>query len=63
MIDFHNHVLPGLDDGSKNIEQTLSMLKTASDQGITDVICTVHYQHPKMDGIDINYDIIEKVPI
>ena len=59
MIDFHNHVLPGLDDGSKNIEQTLSMLKTASDQGITDVICTVHYQHPKMDGIDINYDIVK----
>ena len=58
MIDFHNHVLPGLDDGSKSMEQTLSMLKSASEQGITDIICTVHYQHPKMDGIEINYDIV-----
>jgi len=59
MIDFHNHVLPNLDDGSKSMEQTLSMLKTASEQGITDIICTVHYQHPKMDGIEISYDIVQ----
>jgi len=58
MIDFHNHVLPGLDDGSKTMEQTISMLNHAISQGITDVICTVHYQHPKMDGIEINLKIV-----
>ena len=59
MIDFHNHVLPNLDDGSKSMEQTLSMLKTASEQGITDIVCTVHYQHPKMNGYEVNYEIVQ----
>lgn len=54
MIDFHNHVLPGLDDGPENWEQSLNMLRSAADQGTTDVVNTVHYQHPQMDGKDIS---------
>ena len=50
MIDFHNHVLPNVDDGPKTIEESIEMLKFASNQGITDVVNTVHFQHPKMDG-------------
>ena len=49
MIDFHNHILPGVDDGSKNIEMSINMLRSAQEQGITDVINTVHFQHPKVD--------------
>ena len=53
MIDFHNHILPSVDDGSKSIDMTLSMLKHAENQGITDVVNTVHFQHPKMNYIKI----------
>lgn len=60
MIDFHNHVLPNLDDGSKTMDQTIAMLNTAVDQGITDVICTVHYQHPKMEGYEVSHDIVNE---
>ena len=49
MIDFHNHILPDVDDGPKTIEESLMMLSVAADQGITDIINTVHFQHPKMD--------------
>lgn len=58
MIDFHNHVLPCIDDGSKSMEQTISMLRSAVNQGITDIICTVHYQHPKMENCIIDYEIV-----
>ena len=58
MIDFHNHILPNIDDGSDSIETSISMLENAAKQGITDVVNTVHYQHPKVDGVDINYEII-----
>ena len=34
MIDFHNHILPGVDDGSESIKMSLSMLKKAAKQGI-----------------------------
>ncbi len=53
LIDFHNHVLPAADDGSKSMEMSLNMLRTAADQGITDVINTIHYQHPKIGDFRI----------
>ena len=57
MIDFHNHVLPNVDDGPKTMTESISMLRHAHEQGITDVVQTVHFQHPKMDGknVDLNY--------
>lgn len=43
MIDIHSHVLPGIDDGSKNITMSLEILKGLEEQGVTDLICTPHY--------------------
>ena len=67
MIDFHNHVLPNVDDGPQSIEESLDMLDCAYKQGIKKVINTVHYQHPKMDdkNVSTNYlmgqlDILQK---
>ena len=59
MIDFHNHILPDVDDGSKSIEMTLDMFRSAELQGITDVVNTVHFQHPKMENKNVEYDFIE----
>jgi protein-tyrosine phosphatase len=42
MIDIHAHILP-IDDGSKDLETSLSMLKKSIEQGITAVILTPHY--------------------
>ena len=56
MIDFHNHILPDLDDGSKSLKMSMDMLRAAADQGITEIINTVHFQHPKVDGIDISLE-------
>ena len=43
MIDIHSHVLPGIDDGSKNMDMSLEILQGLEEQGITDLICTPHY--------------------
>jgi protein-tyrosine phosphatase len=55
MIDFHNHVLPAVDDGSKSLEISLCMLKNAEEQGITNVVNTVHFQHPKVEINEITH--------
>ena len=43
MIDFHTHILPGMDDGSKNSEMSVEMLKSLSDEGVTDVVLSPHF--------------------
>lgn len=43
MIDFHSHILPNIDDGSRNMEQTVEMLKEAKEVGFTKIISTSHY--------------------
>ena len=60
MIDFHNHIIPTVDDGAKSIEIAIDMLKEAQKQGITDIISTVHFQHPKMDGKNTDYSFVNK---
>ena len=43
-VDMHCHILPDLDDGAKDMEETRRMLKIAEEQGITDIIVTPHYR-------------------
>lgn len=43
MIDFHTHILPEVDDGSKSYEESLEMLKEAKKSGFDIVIATSHY--------------------
>ena len=42
MIDFHIHILPGIDDGSQNWEDTLRLAQQSVDFGITHLVCTPH---------------------
>ncbi|MCD7864619.1 MAG: hypothetical protein LUG54_01055 [Clostridiales bacterium] len=34
MIDFHSHILPGIDDGSESVAESLQMLRTSFQKGI-----------------------------
>lgn len=43
MIDFHSHILPKMDDGSRSTEESVAMLNALSEQGVTKVIATPHF--------------------
>ena len=43
MIDFHTHILPNIDDGSKSVEETFNLIKEAEKAGFDTIISTSHY--------------------
>lgn len=57
MLDIHNHILPGVDDGAQNLEESEQLLTDAVADGIDEFILTPHYMH----GTDfaVTYDEIQ----
>lgn len=43
MIDIHTHLLNGVDDGSRDVIESLTSFKLAEEAGFTDIILTPHY--------------------
>ena len=43
MKDIHSHLLYGIDDGSKSIEESIPLLKKLEKEGVTDLMLTTHY--------------------
>lgn len=41
--DLHCHIIPGVDDGSPNMEESVKMLKKAYEMGVRNIIATPHY--------------------
>lgn len=44
MIDLHCHLLPGVDDGSRSVEQSVQVLAMMAQKGITGVVLTPHLE-------------------
>lgn len=43
MLDIHSHILPKMDDGSSSVEESLKLLRTSAEQGITEIAATPHF--------------------
>ena len=50
IIDFHSHVLPAIDDGSRNIDESAEMLRMMRQQGVDCLIATPHF-YPDRIGL------------
>lgn len=43
IVDFHSHILPSVDDGSADVEESLAMLRLEAEQGICRIVATPHF--------------------
>ena len=63
LVDIHNHILPGIDDGAKTAEESVNLIKAFSEFGVTNFICTPHimqHYYPNTRGtIKKAYEILQ----
>lgn len=45
MIDMHNHILFGMDDGAKTIEDSIRYIKEETEHGVSSIIFTPHFNN------------------
>jgi protein-tyrosine phosphatase len=43
IVDFHSHLIPGVDDGSRTVDQSISSLQAMAAQGMTTCVTTPHF--------------------
>jgi protein-tyrosine phosphatase len=64
MIDIHNHLLPGIDDGAQNLDEALGLARAAVANGITHCLCTPHIHFGRFDNtarsINSAYQVLSK---
>ena len=51
MIDIHTHILPNMDDGSKDVDESNQLLKILENEGVKLVCLTSHF-YPNKESID-----------
>ena len=47
MTDLHCHILPGMDDGAKNVEGALKLLQKEKADGVRDIMLTSHFHYER----------------
>ena len=48
--DFHTHILPGIDDGSPDVETSVRMIRALQKQGVENIVLTPHY-YPERESV------------
>ena len=70
-MDFHSHILPGVDDGSKDMGMTCQMIARAYEEGVRTIVATPHSypdgRHPQAEKIievteQVRQEVREKYP-
>ena len=64
LIDIHTHILYGVDDGAKDINDSMGLLDEEREQGVDQVILTPHYGpkfgHPDTEVLREKFEAIRE---
>lgn len=64
MIDIHNHILFGVDDGAKTFDESMELIKEEVKKGVTHIIFTPHFNkrnyHLYQDKVSFNFRLLKE---
>ncbi len=64
-VDIHNHILPGIDDGAKTVEESIALIRAFSEFGVKNFVCTPHIMHNYYENtpetIQASFKLLKKV--
>ena len=63
LLDIHSHIIPYVDDGCRDIDDSIALIKDSYNQGVTDIIATPHHTHHKYEAkafeIKKNFELLK----
>lgn len=57
MVDLHSHIIPGIDDGARTVEDALSLITQSVESGVTKIVATPHLNIGRFDN---NIELIDE---
>lgn len=60
MIDLHNHILPGVDDGATDVDESIAIARQFASEGVVTVVATPHLDPLRGKGISA-LDVLQRV--
>jgi protein-tyrosine phosphatase len=61
LVDIHSHVLYGVDDGARTIEDSLAMVRMAAEHGTTDIVATPHASPQFEFQVEVNRERLAQI--
>lgn len=60
ILDIHSHILPGIDDGAKNFEESIKLLQMMKNQGVDIVVATPHLDISEPNALEKRDEVISQ---
>lgn len=58
--DLHTHIIPGVDDGSDSLEESLEMIRQMREQGVLNIVATPHYPDGQSEKINDAFILLKE---
>ena len=52
LVDLHCHILPGIDDGAKNLDVSMTLLRKEVQDGVAGIVFTPHFHYERISVED-----------
>ena len=61
LVDLHCHILPGIDDGAKNLDVSMSLIQKEMEDGVVGIVFTPHFHYERLPSNWVQRSILPQL--